>query len=209
MRNRLLPVLTVVFSAAAPATDVTTYHNDNARTGQNLSETILTPANVNVNSFGKLFQLTLDGKVDAQPLYLSAVSLPQGTRNALYVATEHGSVYAFDADTGAQLWKVSLLKSGETPSDNRGCGQVTPEIGITATPVIDRAAGLIYAVAMSKDAAGTYYQRLHALSLTTGAEQLGGPVDIHATFPGTGDNTDGTNVSSTRNNTKSGPRSCS
>ncbi len=194
MRNRLLPVLTVVFSAAAPATDVTTYHNDNARTGQNLSETILTPANVNVNSFGKLFQLTLDGKVDAQPLYLSAVSLPQGTRNTLYVATEHDSVYAFDADTGAQLWKVSLLKPGETPSDDRGCGQVTPEIGITATPVIDRAAGLIYAVAMSKDAAGTYYQRLHALSLTTGAEQLGSPVDIHATFPGTGDNTDGTNV---------------
>ena len=194
MRNRLLPVLTVVLSATAPAVDVTTYHNDNARTGQNLSETILTPANVNVNSFGKLFQLTLDGKVDAQPLYLSAVNFTQGTRNTLYVATEHDSVYAFDADTGAQLWKVSLLKSGETPSDDRGCGQVTPEIGITATPVIDRAAGLIYAVAMSKDAAGTYSQRLHALSLTTGAEQLGGPVDIHATFPGTGDNTDGTNV---------------
>jgi outer membrane protein assembly factor BamB len=194
MRNGLLPVLTLGLSVTALAVDITTYHNDNARTGQNLSETVLTPVNVNFNSFGKLFQLTLDGKVDAQPLYLSGVSFPQGIRNGLYVATEHDSVYAFDADTGAQLWKVSLLKAGETPSDTRSCGQVTPEIGITATPVIDRAAGLIYVVAMSKDSAGTYYQRLHALSLTTGAEQIGGPVDIRATFPGTGDNTDGTNV---------------
>src|SRR5438128_1656362 len=81
--------------ADTTAVDVTTYHNDNARTGQNLSETILTPANVNVNSFGKPFQLTLDGKVDAQPLYLSAVNFPQENRNTLYVATEHDSVYAF------------------------------------------------------------------------------------------------------------------
>lgn len=194
MRKRALLFLPLAIAAPAFAADVSTYHNDNARTGQNLNEAILTPANVNVSGLGRLFQLTVDGKVDAQPLYLTAMSFPQGTRNALYVATEHNSVYAFDADTGSQLWKVSLLKSGETTSDNRNCTQVVPEIGITATPVIDRANGLIYVVAMSKDAAGTYFQRLHALSLTTGSEQLNGPVDILATFPGTGDNTDGTNV---------------
>ncbi|MGA8310184.1 MAG: PQQ-binding-like beta-propeller repeat protein, partial [Terriglobales bacterium] len=113
-----------------------------------------------------------------------------GTHNVLYVATEHDSVYAFDADSGTQLWKVSLLGSGETTSDARGCDQVVPEIGITATPVIDRTAGpngIIYVVAMSKSGS-TYFQRLHALDVTTGAEVLGGPKNIQATFPGTGDN---------------------
>jgi len=133
----LLPLLAVPVAVAA---DVVTYHNDNARTGQNLTETILTPVNVNAGTFGKLFVISVDGKVDAEPLYLSSVAFPgQGTHNALYVATEHDSVYAFDADTGAQLWNVSLLKSGETTSDNRGCGQVTPEIGITSTPAVCRA----------------------------------------------------------------------
>ena len=141
---------------AAFAADVVTYHNDNARTGQNLTETILTTVNVNAGTFGKLFVISVDGKVDAEPLYLSSVTFPtQGTHNALYVATEHDSVYAFDADTGAQLWKVSLLKTGETTSDDRFCGQVTPEIGITSTPVISRSLGpngAIYVVAMSKNA---------------------------------------------------------
>ena len=114
----------------------------------------------------------------------------------LYVATEHDSVYAFDADSGTQLWKVSLLGSGETTSDARGCDQVVPEIGITATPVIDRTAGpngIIYVVAMSKSGS-TYFQRLHALDVTTGAEVLGGPKNIQATFPGTGDNSSNGNV---------------
>ena len=100
-----------------------------------------------------------------------------GTHNVVYVATEHGSVYAFDADAGTQLWKISTLGSGETTSDARGCDQVTPEIGITATPVIDRTAGshgVIYVVAMSKSGS-TYFQRLHALDVTTGAEMFGGP----------------------------------
>ena len=108
--------------------DVITYHYDNLRTGQNLNESILTPANVNSTKFGKLGAFTVDGLVDAQPLYLSAVAIPNvGTKNVLYVATEHGSVYAFDADsvngnTSAFLWKTVVLGSGETSSDDRGCG---------------------------------------------------------------------------------------
>ena len=171
--------------------DVVTYHNDIARTGQNLKETILTTANVNSSTFGKLRSLSVDGKVDAQPLYLSNLAgIAGGTHNVLYVATEHGSVYAFDADSGTQLWKISTLGSGESTSDQRGCDQVTPEIGITATPVIDRDAGahgVIYVVAMSKSGS-TYFQRLHALDVTTGEEMFGGPKLIEASFPGTGDN---------------------
>lgn len=177
---------------ASSTIDVATYHYDNLRTGQNTRETILTPINVNVGAFGKLGEFTVDGFVDAQPLYLSNVAIPgKGTRNVLYVATEHGSVYAFDADsvngsTSTFLWKTSMLASSETPSDNRGCNQVTPEIGITATPVIDRSRNAIYVVAMSKLGPGQYFQRLHALDLTTGAELFGGPTSITATFPGTG-----------------------
>jgi len=182
-----------------PATgvDVTTYHNDVARTGQNLSETILTPASVNSTNFGKLFVATADGDVAAQPLYLGGVTISGGTHNVLYIVTEHGSVYALDADTGASLWQISTLQSGETTSDDHGCDQITPEIGITATPVIDRKAGAngtIYVVGMSKDSSGGYHQRLHALDLTTGAEQFSGPKEIQATYPGSGDNSDGTNV---------------
>ncbi|MBV8476147.1 MAG: PQQ-binding-like beta-propeller repeat protein, partial [Acidobacteria bacterium] len=161
-------------------------------TGQNLTETVLTPANVKSSTFGKLFAVSVDGRVDAQPLYVSAIVIPnQGTRSVVYAATEHGSVYAFDANTGHVYWKTTLLGSGETPSDNRSCGQVSPEIGITATPVIDLSAGphgTIYLVAMSKDAAGNYHQRLHALDLTTGTEEFGGPTPIAASYPGSGDN---------------------
>jgi hypothetical protein len=179
-------------------TNVTTYHNDNARTGQNLGETILTPSNVNSSSFGKLFVITVDGKVDAQPLYLTQVSIPnQGMHNVLYVATEHGSVYGLDADSGKALWQVSMLAGGETTSDDHGCGQITPEIGVTSTPVIDPKAGphgTIYLVAMSKDGSGSYHQRLHALDVTTGAEEFSGPQNIQASFPGNGDNSSGGKV---------------
>jgi hypothetical protein len=179
-------------------TNVTTYHNDNARSGQNLTETILTPSNVNSSTFGKLFVISVDGKVDAQPLYLAQINISnQGMHNVLYVETEHGSVYAFDADRGTLLWQVSMLTAGETTSDDHGCGQITPEIGVTATPVIDPKAGphgTVYVVGMSKDGAGNYHQRLHALDATTGAEEFGGPQNIQATFPGTGDNSSGGNV---------------
>ena len=173
-------------------TDVLTYHNDNARTGQNLNETILSPDTVNSSGFGKLFELPVDGKVDAQPLIKTQVNIPeQGVRNVLYVVTEHDSVYAFDAGNGSLLWPVavSLLASGETPSDPLGCTQVTPEIGITSTPVIDTNLGphgTMFVVAMSKDALGNYFQRIHALDITTGAEEFGGPVTIAATYPGGG-----------------------
>jgi len=177
---------------------VTTFHNDNARTGQNLNETTLTPANVNSSNFGLLFAMKTDGKVDAQPLYLPNLSIAgQGTHNTLFVSTEHGSIYGFDADNGTQLWTVSMLGPAESPSDNHGCGQVTPEIGITSTPVIDPKAGphgTIYVVGMSKDANGNYHQRLHALDITSGAEEFGGPKEIQASYPGTGDNSSGGNV---------------
>src|SRR6516225_1853174 len=163
-------------SAPAQATDVLTYHTDNARTGQNLNEEILTPANVNTNHFGKLWVLPADGLVDAQPLYAAGVNLPlKGLRNVVFVATEHDSVYAYDADSTNLFWRVSMLGTNETPSDNHGCSQVTPEIGITATPVIDRQLGpngTIFVVAMSKDNLGNYYQRLHALDLATGTDRL-------------------------------------
>jgi len=188
---------TLTVTTTAAGVDVLTYHNDNARTGQNLNETILTLTNVNSTTFGKLAFFSTDGKVDAQPLYLSSLNIASGTHNVLYVASEHATLYAFDADSGTVLWHVSLLGNGETPSDDRGCSQITPEIGITSTPVIDRTAGTngtIYTVAMSKNAAGTYFQRLHALDLTTGAELLGGPTTVQASYPGTGDNSTGGNV---------------
>ncbi len=175
----------------AMATDVVTYHNDLARTGQNLKETTLTLANVNSSTFGKLFAMTVDGKVDAEPLYVAGITIAgQGKHNVVYVVTENDSAYAFDADSGTQLWQVSLLGEGETPSDSHNCGQISPQIGITGTPVIDRksgAHGTIYMAAMSKNSGGTYFQRIHALDLTTGSEEFGGPTTVEAKYPGTGD----------------------
>src|SRR5437660_11313676 len=194
-RNLFLFLALIAFVPAIFAVDVLTWHNDNARTGQNLSETILTPANVNFNQFRKLFIIPTDGQVYAQPLYVSNLTIPgNGVHNVVYIATEHDTVYACDADNGVVLWQVSLLKAGETPSDSRNCSQITPEIGITATPVIDRTAGLhgtIYVAPMSKDGSGNYFQRLHSLDLATGAEQSGSPVDVVASYPGIGDNSSG------------------
>ena len=170
-------------------TDVVTYKNDLARTGQNLTESVLTLASVNSAGFGKLRFLATDGLVDAQPLYLSGLAVGGAAHSVVFVATENGTVYAFDSDSGAVLWQKSLLGAGEMPSDDRGCGQVTPTIGVTSTPVIDRAAGahgIIYVASMSVGAAQTYHQRLHALDATTGAEQLGGPVEIAAVYPAAG-----------------------
>ena len=168
---------------------VLTYHNDNARTGQNLAETILRPDNVSAATFGKAGFFTTDGRVDGQPLLLPDVPISgQGTHNVVYVVTEHDSVYAFDTESGAVLWHISTLGAGEVPSDGRNCSQVIPEIGITSTPVIDPSRGpngVIYVVAMSKNGS-TYIHRLHALDVTTGAELFGGPKTVQASVPGTG-----------------------
>src|SRR6266404_4999981 len=135
--------------------DVLTYHNNNQRTGENLRETILTPANVNARSFGKLFSYSVDGHVYAQPLYVSSLYVAgQGTHNAVFVATQHNSVYAFDADqnTGASsglLWHANLGPSAATPNPDFGnrygaFDDIVPEVGITSTPVIDLGSGTLY-----------------------------------------------------------------
>jgi hypothetical protein len=193
------PVTLTVKTAVTttPNVDVTTYHFDVGRTGLNPNETTLTPTTVTSAKFGLLRVLTLDGKVDAQPLYLSNLTAGGQQRNVVYAVTEHDSVYAFDADTGAQIWKTSILGANETTSGDHGCGQISPEIGITSTPVIDRKAGAngtIFVVGMSLDGAGAYHHRLHALDVTTGAEQSGSPTEIRATYPGTGANSSGGNV---------------
>jgi hypothetical protein len=186
---------TLTVTSATSTTDVLTYHNDNSRSGQNLTELVLTPTAVNSTQFGLLRVLSADGSVDGQPLIASGLSVNGTLHNVVYIVTESDAVYSYDADTGAALGHVSVLGSGETPSDTRGCGQVSPQIGITSTPVIDRgsgAHGTLYFVAMSKDASGNYYQRLHALDLVTLAELSHSPVVIQATYPGTGNNSVGT-----------------
>lgn len=176
---------------------VTTNRYDNARTGQNTGETVLTPLNVGPNNFGRLWTYDVDGQVFAQPLYLPNVSIPgKGSHNVLYVATEHDSVYALDADSlGGEvttpLWHRSFvdLNGGVTPGswEDVNCDEaIFPEIGITSTPVIDSATGTIFVVAVTKEN-GQYFQRLHALNIATGAEKPGSPVEIKATYPGTGD----------------------
>lgn len=186
--------LNVAAAPAAGTADVLTYHNDNYRSGQNLTETALTPADVNAAQFGLLRILSADGLVDGQPLIVSNLSVGGTSHNVVYVVTENDSIYSYDADTGAALVHVSVLGSGETPSDNHGCNQVVPQIGITSTPVIDRGAGpngTLYLAAMSKNAAGDYFQRLHALDLATLAERPNSPVTIQATYPGTANNSVG------------------
>ena len=192
------------FSIKVAVTDlagVFTYHNDLARDGANTQEYALTPANVNTTSFGKLFTCQVDGAVYSQPLWVANLTVAGVKRNVLFTATQHDSLYAFDADTGAQLWRVSLIDavhgatSGETtvpagPTGHlvgAGDGDITPEVGVTGTPVIDPVASILYVVSKSVDSTGTmFYQRLHAIDYITGSEQSGSPVVIAATYPGTG-----------------------
>jgi outer membrane protein assembly factor BamB len=189
--------LTVSVNVTPPGIDIVTYHDDVARTGLNPNETILTHANVASSKFGLLRVLAVDGKVDGEPLYLSNLTVAGQPQNVVFAVTEHDSVYAFNADTGAQLWKTSVLGANETTSGDHGCSQISPEIGITSTPVIDRSAGAhgtIFVVGMSQDSSGAYHQRLHALDVTTGAEMPTSPAEIIASYPGTGENSSGGKV---------------
>jgi hypothetical protein len=190
--------LIILFSfcqAVSAQVNVLTQHNDIGRTGQNTNETILTPANVSGGNFGKLFSVPVDGQVYAQPLYVAGLSIPgAGTHNVVYVATMHDSLYAFDADSGAGLWQITLLDAahgaapGATsdPISDTGCTESAgTEFGIYSTPVIDPVAGVIYVV--GKTVENNYpVQRLHKLSLTTGAEMANSPVTLAASVAGTG-----------------------
>jgi hypothetical protein len=198
-RSRRLPIgfasafLTIFLSllsisAASGQTPVLTQHYDNARTGQNISETILTPANVNPAHFGKLFTQPLDGLMTAQPLYVPGVFIPalNSTHNVVYAATMHDGVYAFDADSNqgtnaAPLWYVSFLNPANgittVPQTDEGCSVGYTEFGIQGTPVIDKTQNAIYVLAVTKEN-GAYVHRLHALNLGTGAEMFGGPVVV-------------------------------
>ena len=180
---------------------VTTWHNDIARTGQNLNETILNTSNVNATQFGKLFSQPVDGYVYTQPLYLPNLTIGGESHNVVFVATEHDSVYAFDADNNAgsnasPLWFASMLTAahgaaaGATTVFASTGDDIYPEIGITGTPVIDPASGTLYVVSATQEGS-TYVQRLHALDVTSGAEKFGGPVVITASVSGTGNGSAG------------------
>lgn len=199
MQNSLW-VLAMIFFLAGfgepVEAQITTAQSNSFRTSANLHEKQLTPANVNVASFGKLFSRTVDGDIFAQPLYVPSLEIEGiGKRNIVFVATEHDSVYAFDVDGAADvpLWKTSFLSATSTsvPARELHCPFIKPEVGITPTPVIDLTSGTIYVLARTKED-GQYVQRLHALDVTTGAEKFGGPVLIKAAVKGSGvGNTDG------------------
>jgi hypothetical protein len=197
--------LPTISSAQTP---VLTQHNNNARTGAYTTETVLTPANVNPTTFGKLFSVPLDGRAYAQPLYVPNVSIPgKGTHNVIFVATAHDSVYAFDADSNGggnstPLWKITLLDSAHgaasgatsVPNGDVSTTDIVPEIGIIGTPVIDLATNTLYVVGKTKEgsvASPSYVQRVHALDITTGAEKFGGPTTISASVSGTGNGSAG------------------
>lgn len=191
--------------ALAQTADVLKSHNDLANTGQNLQETVLTPALLRSGRFGLLFRIPVDTEVGpnqphnlsgvqiyAQPLYMAGLSLPSGERrNVLFVATEHDSIYAFDADTGAALWKRTEFVDGQTHQPFRGNGDLQPEVGITGTPVIDPATGTLYVVVLTMDNGGStpadFHQRLYALDCATGANKFAPnfPIEIIATSMGT------------------------
>jgi hypothetical protein len=176
--------------SASAQVNVLTYHFDNTRQGANLNEAILTPANVNQNSFGQLFSYMVDGSVFAQPLYVSALNISGGTHNVVFVATEHNSVYAFDADSnagasGGLLWQVNLGPSAPTPNSTLPFQIIQPEVGITGTPVIDLNSETLYVDAFTLES-GSYSHRIHALNLVDGSEKPFSPVIVSASVPGLG-----------------------
>jgi hypothetical protein len=196
------------FAQTPSAVPVLTWRYDLTHSGQNTKETVLTPGNVNANSFGKLFALPVDSTVYAQPLYVPGLKMSDGqVHNVLFVATENDTVYAFDADSngGANatpIWKISMLTAAHgagaaataVPYKDTGSPDVSPTVGITGTPAINATTNTMYLVANTKEN-GAYFSRLHAINLITGAEQQGSPVDITATVPGTGNGSSGGQLS--------------
>ena len=200
-----LPALFLSGWSATAQISVVTQHYDIGRTGANTAETVLTPANVNFSQFGKLFSQSVDGYVYAQPLYMPGVTMGAGTpqagtkHNVVFIATENDSVYAFDADSNAPvanaspLWHITLLDAAHGAaagarvmySTDIRTTDLVPTIGITSTPVIDPSTGTLYVVGVTKED-NTYVQRLHALSITNGAEKFGGPVQLQGSVPGNG-----------------------
>ena len=194
-------IAAILFLGLTASAQVITSQYNNARTGANLNETKLTPRNVNTHQFGKLFTLKVDGDVYAQPLFLGGIEIPgKGRHDVLFIATEHDSVYAFDAygNPSSPLWQVSFLKGDVTTvsADHASCPFIEPEIGITSTPVIDAKTGTLYVLARTKEGGGIFsasqfHQQLHALAVTTGVEKFGGPVEIEAAVHGHGDGSAG------------------
>jgi hypothetical protein len=184
------------FSATIGVTNlagVLTYHNDMSRDGSNLQEYALTTSNVTATTFGKLFSCTADGAIYAQPLWISNLSIAGASHNVVFVATEHDSVFAFDADGGSsnsciQYWTVSLLNGGTpvNPSATGEPGDISGEIGITGTPVIDGTTKTLYVVSKTLEGS-VYHQRLHALNLADGTEKFSGPLDITPAITVAGD----------------------
>jgi hypothetical protein len=177
--------INVTSGTSSGGVNVSTWHFDNGRSGLNPKETTLSPGNVSSKTFGKLFSYLVDGYAYAEPLLISNVTIKGAKHNVVYVATEHDSVYAFDADSygsGAPLWQVSLLKSGETPVTG---SDILPYLGVTSTPVINTSTNTMYLVSSQKSSASGSTYRLNALDITTGAQKFGGPVTIHASVPGT------------------------
>jgi fibronectin type 3 domain-containing protein len=197
-RKLYKPFLENLESRLAPTASVLTYHMDNFSTGLNSNETILTPANVTPSTFGKLFRTTVDGQVYAEPLFVPDVNIVGGSspgkHNVVYVATEHDSLYAIDADNGQVLWKDGFINPSagitSVPSGDVISQDLTPEIGITGTPVIDSSTGTLYLDAKTKEVHGGnhhYVHTLHAIDITSGAEKFGGPTTIADTiFNGAG-----------------------
>jgi hypothetical protein len=192
-----LSVLLSLLMAKPALSQVTTSQYNNSRTAATLHEKILTPQNVNAQQFGKLSAFKVDGAVYAQPLYVPTLPIPgKGTHDVLYVATEHDSVYAFDANRPSDppLWKVNFLDKSRgvttLSEDVVACPFIRPEVGITSTPVIDLKTGTLYVLVRTMIAQKTgddeYFQHLHALAITTGAEKFGGPKLIAASVPGKG-----------------------
>ena len=198
-------------SATVAITDlagVFTFHNSTSVDGTNTQEYALTPATVSTSTFGKLFSCPVDGASYTQPLWVPGLHIGGGIHNVIFVATQHDSLFAFDADANPRVeyWRVDLLDSlhggteGESPVPwqdvGGGAGDIQPEVGVTGTPVIDPASGTIYVVSKSENVAtGKFYQRLHALDLTTGNEKFSGPALIAASVPGMGDGSSGGRVS--------------